>query len=65
VVAKMQKGPVTDLVRDVAMVLVVEALVDRLSLFEPSADVSQKLVSLLHRLGNDSHPCITRLIRPD
>jgi hypothetical protein len=47
------------------MVLVVEALVDRLSLFEPSADVIQKLVALLHRLGSDSHLCITRLIRLD
>jgi hypothetical protein len=65
VVAKTENGPIADLVRDVAMVLVVEALVDRLSLLEPSADVIQKLVALLHRLGSDSHLCITRLIRLD
>jgi hypothetical protein len=63
--SKAKERPVSHLVRDVAVRLVVVQLLRRLSLVQPVADVSQELRALLHALGDRSHRCVPRLIRSD
>ena len=47
------------------MVLVVEALVDRLSLLQASAGVREELVAFSHAFGHRNHPCLAWLIGTD
>jgi hypothetical protein len=48
--AKAQSDPVPNSVADVAVVLVVEALVDRLGLLQLSMGIGEELVALSHAL---------------
>jgi hypothetical protein len=47
------------------MGLVKVKLLKRLSLLETSVDVGEKFLAFFHVLGNDRHPCVSRLIGPD
>jgi hypothetical protein len=47
------------------MGLVKVKLLKRLSLLETSADVGEKFLAFFHVLGNDRHPCVSRLIGLD
>ena len=62
---KAQPDPIPDIVAGVAVVLVVEALVDSLSLLQASADISEELVPLGHARGYRCHPRLTRFAGAD
>ena len=54
--AKAEPDPVPNIIADVAVVLVVEVLVDRLSLLQASAGICEDLVAFSHAFGHRSHP---------
>ena len=60
-----QERPVTDVVRNLAMVLVIVELVDRLSLLEPVTNVSKELFTFFHVPGHGNDPCVARFVGPD
>jgi hypothetical protein len=62
---KAQPDPVPNSVVDVVVVLVVEALVDRLGLLQLSAGVGKDAVVLTHASGHRSHPCLAWFIGAD
>ena len=64
-VPKPEQGPVAHLILHWTVAGVVIALLHRLRLFQPVADVVEELCALLHAAGNSGHPRLARLVRPD
>jgi hypothetical protein len=62
---RAKEDPITDLVSDLSVSPIIVALLERLSLQQPGADVLQKLHAFLHGLSHRSHPRLARLIRLD
>ena len=60
-----KKSPVTDLICDVAVDLVIVPFLHGLGLLQPEANISQELLPLLHAFGNRRHPRLPWLIGPD
>ena len=56
--AKAEPDPVPNSKANVAVVLVVEALVDRLSLLQAGMCVREELITFSHAFGHRSHPCL-------
>ena len=63
--AKTKPDPITHAVLDVAVMLVVEPLVDCLSLLQSCPGISKHFIAFSHGLGHRSHPSFTRLIGSD
>ena len=63
--AKAKKGPIAHPIGHGTVAGVVEALLDRLRLFEAVTDVSEEFFTFLESLGDGSNPGLTRLIRPN
>jgi hypothetical protein len=60
-----KEHPIADLVSDLAVSPILVALLERLSLQQPGADVLQELRAFLHGPGHRSHPRLAHLIRPN
>ena len=60
-----QPDPVPNSVADVTVVLVVGALVDRLSLLQAGMCVREELITFNHAFGHCSHLCLAWLIGAD
>ena len=57
--------PIPHALVNVAVMLVVEPLVDVLSLLQPGPSISQTIIVFRHGLGHHSHPGFARLIGTD
>ena len=57
-----EQDPIANRVGDGAVKLVGVALLDRLGLFQPIADVCEELVAVRHVLGDSNHTRLARLI---
>ena len=57
-----EQDPIANRVGDRAVKLVVVALLDRLGLFQPIADVCEELVVVRHVLGDNNYTRLARLI---
>jgi hypothetical protein len=62
-VTKVEPDLVPNNVVDVAVVLIIELLVDCLGLLQPSACISEEFVMLSHAFGHRSHPRLAWFIR--
>ena len=63
--AETKPDPITHAVMNFAVMLVVEPLVDGLSLLQPGPGISQHFIVFSHGLGHHSHPGFARLIGTD
>jgi hypothetical protein len=64
-VAQTRPNPITHCIAVIPVMVVVEALVDGLSLLEAVTDVRKEFVTFRHVLGNHRHPRFAGLIRAD
>jgi hypothetical protein len=63
--SKTEQYPVAHYVGDLAVFLVVVALLDSLCLLQPEPYISQELFPFFHRLGHRCHASVPRFIGPD
>jgi hypothetical protein len=63
--AKAKECPVPNLICDLLVVLIILQLLDRLSLLEMEADVSQKGFPRFHFMCHRRHPCVVGLVGAD
>lgn len=63
--SQAEERPVAHQIRDVAVLLVVVQLLDRLGLLEPVADVGEELSPFLHAFGDCSNTRVPRLVGPN
>jgi hypothetical protein len=63
--AKAQPDPIANVETKVAVVLVVEAFIYSLSLFQATAGICQKFIALGHALDDSSNSCLALFIRPN